>query len=54
LIALTRPRFSLGVSICTSEKRITTLKASDAPSTASISSESGNQVDSANAMVVTP
>ena len=46
-MALTRPRLSSGVSICTSEKRITTLTASDAPSSASASSDSGKEVDKA-------
>ncbi len=52
--ALTRPRMSSGVSICTSVKRITTLTASDAPSTASAAIDSRNDVDSANTMVAMP
>ena len=53
-MALTRPRFSSGVSICTIEKRITTLSASAAPRQASVTSDSGNQVDSPNTMVSAP
>src|SRR5665647_2505536 len=50
-MALTRPRFSSGVSICTSVKRMTTLTASEAPRQANVNRESGNQVDNPKAMV---
>ena len=52
--APTRPRISSGVASCTSEKRITTLTVSAAPSTASASSDSHIQCDSANTTVATP
>ena len=52
--APTRPRISSGVASCTSEKRITTLTMSAAPSTASASTDSHIQCDSANTMVATP
>ena len=43
-----------GASICTSEKRMTTLTESEAPSTASAAIDSGSQVNSANTMVERP
>jgi hypothetical protein len=44
LTALTRPRISSGVSICTSDDRITTLITSAAPSTTSAAIESQNDL----------
>ena len=52
--ALTRPRISGGVRSCTSEKRITTLTASAAPSTASASSDRIRWVESPNRTVNSP
>ena len=52
--ALTRPRISSGVCNCTSDVRITTLTMSDAPSSASVAIESGNDEESANTIVAPP
>ena len=52
--APTRPRISSGVASCTSEKRITTLTVSAAPRTASASTDSHIQCDSANTTVAAP
>src|ERR1051325_5961075 len=54
LTAETRPRFSLGVSNCTSVCRTTTLTLSDMPQTTSVANESQNQRDNPNAMVARP
>ena len=54
LTALTRPRMSSGVSICTSVIRITTLTESAAPRTASASIDSQNELDRPNTMVAMP
>src|SRR5581483_7275768 len=53
-MALTRPRIGSGVSICTREKRSTTLTASEAPRIASATSDSGKYVDNPNTMVAQP
>ncbi len=52
--AETRPRFSSGVSNCTSVCRITTLILSTTPQRNSIRNDSQNQRDSPNPIVATP
>src|SRR5450755_2007913 len=52
--APTRPRISSGVASCTSEKRITTLTMSAAPSIASATTESHIHCETANTTVATP
>ena len=54
LTALTRPRMSLGVSICTSVWRTTTLTMSAPPETASAPSDSTKLVDRPNTSMHTP
>src|ERR1019366_9868070 len=54
LTAETRPRISLGVRNCTKLCRTTTLMLSDAPQTASISSDNQNDVESPKTMVTMP
>ena len=52
--ALTRPRMASGVCNCTSEKRMTTLTTSAAPTTARAASDSSRWVDTAKTIVATP
>src|SRR2546426_11038097 len=52
--ALTRPRIASGVRICTSETRMTTLTTSEAPRTASASSERARWVDTPKTTVARP
>ena len=52
--ALTRPRISSGVWICTREDRMTTLMTSAAPSMTRVPSDSAKEVDSAKTIVATP
>ena len=52
--APTRPRISSGVDSCTSEKRITTLMVSAAPSIASDNIDNHIQCDTANSTVARP